>query len=101
MSICTGIAIAALCVLKTEIKTSETDGDTGRDKRTVVSGIAVYYELEKVIGQQVSILINMELRKTKGIESLGLILMAEGAATCKLVFVQPKEVTNEGGRISG
>lgn len=51
--------------------------DTGVDKRVVVSGIAKYYEPEKLIGQKVSILMNLAPRKLKGIESHGMILMAE------------------------
>jgi methionyl-tRNA synthetase len=53
--------------------------DTGIDKRTVVSGIAEFFEPEKLIGKQVSILVNLEPRKIKGIESQGMILMAEDA----------------------
>lgn len=51
--------------------------DTGIDKRTVVSGIAEYYNPAKIIGKKVSILLNLEPRKIRGIESKGMILMAE------------------------
>jgi methionyl-tRNA synthetase len=51
--------------------------DTGIDIRTVVSGIALYHKPEDIIGKQVSILLNLEPRKIKGIESQGMILMAE------------------------
>ncbi len=68
--------------------------DTGIDKRTVVSGIAEYYKPEEVTGRQVCVLVNLEPRKLKGIESQGMILMAEDADG-KLVFVQPStEMTN-------
>jgi methionyl-tRNA synthetase len=50
--------------------------DTGIDVRTVVSGIAEWYKPEDIIGQQVSILVNLAPRKIKGIESQGMILMA-------------------------
>lgn len=46
--------------------------DTGIDTRTVVSGIAEYYTPEEVIGQQVSILVNLEPKALKGIESQGM-----------------------------
>jgi len=62
--------------------------DTGIDIRTVVSGIAEYYEPADIIGQQVSILVNLSPRNIKGIESNGMILMAE-AADGKLCFVAP------------
>ena len=72
--------------------------DTGIDKRIVVSGIAGYYKPEDIIGQQVSILVNLAPRKIKGIESQGMILMAE-SNTGELSFVAPtkKEMNNGGG----
>ena len=72
--------------------------DTGIDKRTVVSGIANYYEPEKIIGQQVSILVNLEPRKIKGIESQGMILMAENA-NGELAFVAPTKQIDNGGTV--
>ena len=62
--------------------------DTGIDFRTVVSGIALYHKPEDIIGKQVSILLNLEPRKIKGIESQGMILMAENQDG-KLDFVNP------------
>ena len=62
--------------------------DTGIDKRTVVSGIAEYYKPEEIIGKQVSILANLAPRKIKGIESKGMILMAENPKG-ELTFVSP------------
>ncbi|MCF8233070.1 MAG: methionine--tRNA ligase [Bacteroidales bacterium] len=68
--------------------------DTGVDKRTIVSGIAEYFKPEDVIGKQVSVLINLEPRKIKGIESKGMILMAEDNDG-SLHFVKPEdEITN-------
>jgi methionyl-tRNA synthetase len=72
--------------------------DTGIDKRTVVSGIAEHFNPENLIGQQVSILVNLEPRKLKGIESQGMILMAENEQG-KLVFVAPNPATNNGAII--
>jgi methionyl-tRNA synthetase len=72
--------------------------DTGIDKRTVVSGIANYYEPEQIIGQQVSILVNLEPRKIKGIESQGMILMAENA-NGELAFVSPTKRIDNGGTV--
>ena len=99
MDIRTGTITAAERVPKTE-KLLKLTIDTGMDQRTVVSGIAAHYNPEEIIGQQVTILVNLEPRKIKGIESQGMILMAEDAATGKLIFVQPKEATKEGSRIS-
>jgi methionyl-tRNA synthetase len=51
--------------------------DTGMDQRTVVSGIAEHYEPEQLIGKTVLMLVNLAPREIKGIESQGMILMAE------------------------
>jgi len=73
--------------------------DTGIDKRTVVSGIAKYFEPEKIIGLQVCILVNLEPRKIKGIESQGMILMAENGDG-ELVFIEPGKQVGNGSAIS-
>jgi methionyl-tRNA synthetase len=70
--------------------------DTGIDQRTVVSGIAGSYAPEDIIGQKVSVLINLEPRKIKGIESQGMILMAENKEGT-LSFVAPTNNTIENG----
>ncbi len=51
--------------------------DIGTEKRTVVSGIAKHYTPEEVIGQEVLLLVNLAPRKIRGVESKGMILMAE------------------------
>ncbi|MCF6366260.1 MAG: methionine--tRNA ligase [Bacteroidales bacterium] len=73
--------------------------DTGVDKRTVVSGIAEYYKPEEIIGKQVQVLVNLAPRKLKGIESQGMILMAENPDG-KLSFVSPEEKFENGSTIS-
>ncbi len=62
--------------------------DTGVDQRTVVSGIAQSFDPEEIIGKKVTVLLNLAPRKIKGIESQGMILMAENAEG-KLSFLQP------------
>ncbi len=73
--------------------------DTGLDKRTVVSGIALHFTPEEIIGKQVTLLANLAPRKIRGIESQGMILMAEDADG-KLVFVQPGRETTPGSTIA-
>ncbi len=73
--------------------------DTGIDKRIVVSGIAEYYKPEEIIGKQVSILINLEPRKIKGIESQGMLLMAENSDGV-LSFIQPDKEVQNGGYVN-
>ncbi|MEI8226105.1 MAG: methionine--tRNA ligase [Bacteroidota bacterium] len=72
--------------------------DTGLDIRTIVSGIAEYYEPEAIIGKQISIVANLEPRKIKGIESKGMILMAEDKDG-KLVMVTPTDKVSNGSMI--
>lgn len=72
--------------------------DTGLDVRTIVSGIAEYYEPEAIIGKQISIVANLEPRKIKGIESQGMILMAEDKDG-KLVMVTPTDKVANGSMI--
>ena len=64
--------------------------DTGFEKRTIVSGIAEHYSSEEVVGQSVVVLLNLEPRKIRGVESQGMILMAEDNQN-NLVFVNPSE----------
>jgi methionyl-tRNA synthetase len=72
--------------------------DTGLDIRTIVSGIAEYYEPEAIIGKQISIIANLEPRKIKGIDSQGMILMAEDKDG-KLVMVTPSTKVSNGSMI--
>ena len=72
--------------------------DTGLDVRTIVSGIAEHYDPAKIIGKQISIVANLEPRKIKGIESKGMILMAEDKDG-KLVMVAPAENVSNGSMI--
>ncbi len=78
MDIRTGTILEAEKVPKTK-KLLKLKIDTGLDKRTVVSGIAEFYDPEKIIGQKVVILLNLAPREIKGIVSQGMILMAENA----------------------
>ena len=72
--------------------------DTGIDIRTIISGIAEDFEPEFLIGKQISIIINLEPRKIKGIESKGMILTAE-EKDGKLVLVSPNEKIGNGSVI--
>jgi methionyl-tRNA synthetase len=72
--------------------------DTGLDIRTIVSGIAEYFEPAGLIGKQISIIANLEPRKIKGIESQGMILMAEDKDG-KLVMVAPTDKVSNGSMV--
>ncbi len=72
--------------------------DTGLDVRTIVSGIAEYYQPQEMIGRQITIVANLEPRKIKGIESKGMILMAEDK-NGRLVLVSPGDKVSNGSTV--
>lgn len=72
--------------------------DTGLDVRTVLSGISEYYKPEDIIGEKVTVLANLAPRKMMGIESQGMILMAEEDG--KLAFLQPDKDMSNGSQVS-
>ena len=97
MDIRVSTILAAEKVAKTK-KLLKLSIDTGIDKRTIVSGIAEYYTPEELVGRQVLVLANLAPREIKGIESRGMILMAEDALG-RLVLVQPEDKTMSGAMI--
>ena len=97
MDIRVGTIVEASLVPKTG-KLLKLSIQTGIDTRTVVSGIAEYFKPEEIIGKQVCVLMNLEPRSIRGIESQGMILMAE-AADGKLAFVSPSNTINNGATV--
>jgi methionyl-tRNA synthetase len=73
--------------------------DLGFETRTIVSGIALHFKPEEIVGKQVTVVVNLAPRKMRGIESQGMILMAEDASG-KLHFVNPEEKINSGAGVS-
>ncbi len=69
--------------------------DTGIDTRTIISGIAEHFTPEELVGKQVSVLVNLAPRPLRGVESQGMILLAEDADG-KLVFVTPEQAVGNG-----
>jgi methionyl-tRNA synthetase len=94
----TGTILEAERVPKTD-KLLKLLVDIGTEQRTIVSGIAGSYAPEDIIGKQAVILANLQPRKIKGIESKGMILMAEGADG-KLRFVSPDRPVENGSGVS-
>lgn len=72
--------------------------DLGFEKRTIISGIAQHFSPEEIIGKQVVVVANLAPRKMRGIESNGMILMAEDKEG-KLFFVQPETVIGNGSEV--
>ena len=72
--------------------------DMGNEIRTVVSGIALHFKPEEIIGKQVTVAANLAPRKMRGIESKGMILMAQNGDG-KLIFVSPTDVADNGSEV--
>ncbi|HQR92956.1 MAG TPA: methionine--tRNA ligase [Sediminibacterium sp.] len=73
--------------------------DLGFETRTIVSGIALHFDPAAIVGKQVTVVCNLAPRKMRGIESNGMILMAEDASG-KLHFVNPEDAIGAGAGVS-
>lgn len=93
-----GTIVAAEKVEKAD-KLLKLQVDLGFEKRTIVSGIALHFAPNDIIGKQVVVVANLAPRKMRGIESNGMILMAEDKSG-KLHFVSPASKVDEGSGVS-
>ncbi len=93
-----GTIVSAEKVAKAD-KLLQLQIDLGFETRTIVSGIALHFTPEEIVGKQVTVVCNLAPRKMKGIESNGMILMAEDAAG-KLHFINPEIATDNGSGVS-
>lgn len=93
-----GTILTATKVEKAD-KLLKLEVDLGYEKRTIVSGIALHFAPEDIVGKQVVIVANLAPRKMRGIESNGMILMAEDKSG-KLHFVRPEAVIEAGSGVS-
>ncbi len=98
MDMRTGTIIAAEKVKKAD-KLLKLSIDLGFEKRTVVSGIAAQYTPEEIIGKKIVLLANLAPRKIRGVQSQGMILMAEDSKG-RLAFVAPEQHLEDGSAIS-
>jgi methionyl-tRNA synthetase len=73
--------------------------DLGFETRTIVSGIAMHFTPEEIEGKQVTVVTNLAPRKMRGIESQGMILMAEDKSG-KLHFINGEDKIDEGSGVS-
>lgn len=72
--------------------------DLGFEVRTVLSGIAMHFKPEGIVGKQVTVVANLAPRKMRGIESKGMILMAQNGDG-RLIFVSPLETADNGSEV--
>ena len=93
-----GTITAAEKVAKAD-KLLKLEVDLGFEKRTIVSGIAMHFDAAAIVGKQVTVVTNLAPRKMRGIESNGMILLAEDKDG-KLIFVNPDEAVGNGSGVS-
>jgi len=94
----TGTIISAEKVKKAD-KLLKLQIDLGQEERTVASGIAAFYSPEEIVGKKVVLLANLAPRKIRGIESQGMILMAEDNSG-KLSFINTDSDIENGSTIN-
>lgn len=70
--------------------------DLGHEQRTIVSGIAESFSPEEVVGKKVSVLTNLPPRAIRGVESQGMLLMAEDRDG-RLIFISPEDNNTPSG----
>ncbi|HSU28998.1 MAG TPA: methionine--tRNA ligase subunit beta [Chitinophagaceae bacterium] len=93
-----GTVLSCIKVEKTD-KLLKLEVDLGKEKRTIVSGIAQHYTPEEMVGKQVIVVVNLAPRKMKGIESQGMILTAEDPDG-KLHLLKPENPVTPGSQVS-
>ena len=93
-----GTILSAAKVEKAD-KLLKLEVDLGTEQRIIVSGIAQHFEAEEIVGKQVVVVANLAPRKMRGIESNGMILMAEDKQG-KLHFVNPEDTIPAGSGVS-
>jgi methionyl-tRNA synthetase len=73
--------------------------DDGLGGRTILSGIAEYYQPEELVGKMVCFIANLEPRKIKGILSQGMLLSAE-SFDGNLRLIHPDASLEQGSTVS-
>ena len=70
----------------------------GGEERTIVAGIAAWYEAEQMVGRKIVVVANLKPAKLRGIESQGMLLAAEDDAG-NLALVEVPGDTASGARV--
>ena len=95
MDLKTGTILEAEKMTKTK-KLLVLKVDLGHEQRTIVSGIAESYQPEEVVGKKVTVLTNLQPRAIRGVESQGMLLMAEDQDG-RLIFISPEDDNTPSG----
>lgn len=72
--------------------------DIGAEKRTIVAGLAEYYDENDLLGKKIIVLANLAPRKLRGVESQGMLLAADDGKSVK--FLTPESDLPPGSKIS-
>ena len=95
MDLKTGTILEAEKMTKTK-KLLVLKVDLGHEQRTIVSGIAESYQPKEVVGKKVTVLTNLQPRAIRGVESQGMLLMAEDQDG-RLIFISPEDDNTPSG----
>ncbi len=95
MDLKTGTILEAEKMTKTK-KLLVLKVDLGQEQRTIVSGVAESYQPEEVVGKKVTVLTNLQPRAIRGVESQGMLLMAEDQDG-RLIFISPEDDNTPSG----
>ena len=73
--------------------------DTGKDTRTILAGIKQYYKKEELLDKQIIVIVNLEPRKMKGVESQGMLLAASNEDHSKVILIGPEKKIDSGSKV--
>ena len=74
--------------------------EIGKDKRTICAGIKEHYKKDELKGKQIIVVVNLEPRKMRGVESNGMLLAAVSEDHKKVVLIGPEKKTDSGSKVS-
>ena len=74
--------------------------DIGTEKRQILAGIKKYYKKEDLIDKQIIVIVNLEPRKMKGLESQGMLLAAGSKGEDICILISPEKHAKPGLKIS-
>ncbi len=75
--------------------------DLGKEigKRTILAGIKQHYKKEELTGKQIIVVVNLEPRKMKGLESQGMLLAAVSEDHSKVILLSPEKKIENGSKV--
>lgn len=73
--------------------------EVGKEKKIILAGIKQYYTKDELKNKQVVVIINLEPRKLKGIESEGMILAAVSEDHSKVILISPDKEIDSGSKV--